>query len=166
MINEDLLLKTDNGLFSYRIAGVLIRDGKILISRALGDTAYAFPGGHVTFGETSQEALIREFKEEMGADISIERLLWVQENFWKWDTNDCHQLCLYYMIRLCDETQIPLEGVFNYQPQLDSEKYKLEFSWIELKQLEDIEFYPEFAQEKVLCLSDTIEHFTTRQYHF
>lgn len=166
MDNEDLLLKTNSGLFSYRIAGVLVRDGKILIQRALGDMAYAFPGGHVFFGETSQEALIREFREEMGADIFIERLLWVQENFWKWDINDCHQLCLYYLIRLCDETQIPLDGVFNYQPQLDREKYKLEFSWIELEQLKDIEFYPEFGKEKVLNLSCNIEHFIERQYCF
>jgi len=163
MVNEDLLLKTNSGLFSYRIAGVLIRDSKILISRALGDTAYAFPGGHVSFGETSEESLIREFTEEMGADISIDRLLWVQENFWKWGTDDCHQLCLYYLISLCDETQIPLDGAFSYQPQLDSEKYKLEFSWIELNQLKDVEFYPTFAKEKVLTLSNYIEHFIVKE---
>jgi ADP-ribose pyrophosphatase len=163
MNNEDLLLKTNSGVFSYRIAGVLIRDGKILIHHALGDTAYSLPGGHVAFGETSHESLVREFKEEMGADISIERLLWIQENFWKWGVNDCHQICLYYLIKLCDETQIPLDGTFSYQPQLEKEKYKLEFTWIELEKLKDMEFYPPFAKEKVLNLSDNIEHFIVKQ---
>lgn len=163
MNKEDLLLKTESGLFSYRIAGVLIRDGKVLIQRVLNDTVYAFPGGHVTFGEASQESLIREFKEEIGADVSIDRLLWVQENFWKWGKNDCHQLCFYYLVKLCDETQIPLNGAFTYQAQLELEKNKLEFSWVELSSLQNIKFYPTFAQEKVLNMSEHIEHFIVRQ---
>ena len=163
MNNEDLLLNTKSGIFSYRIAGVLIQDNKILIQRTLNDTVYAFPGGHVAFGETSQETLIREFKEEMGADIFIERLLWIQENFWKWGEDDCHQLCLYYLIKLNDDTQIPLEGAFTFQPQWENEKYTLEFSWVELSKLNDIKFYPEFAIEKVLSLSDNIEHFIVKQ---
>lgn len=163
MKKEDLLLKTNSGIFSYRIAGLLIRDGKVLIQRALGDTSYSFPGGHVSFGEISEESLIREYKEEMGADISIEKLLWIQENFWKWGKSDCHQLCLYYLIKLCDETQLPLEGTFTFQPQTETENYKLEFSWVELSKLKDLKFYPEFAKEKVLNLSEHIEHFIIRQ---
>jgi len=161
--NEDLLLKTNSGIFSYRIAGVLIRDGKVLIQRELSATTYSFPGGHVNFGEVSEETLIREFKEEMGADISTERLLWIQENFLKLGVNDCHQICLYYLIKLCDDTQIPLNGSFTFQPQLDTEVNQLEFSWIEMSRLKDFKLYPIFAKEKVLDLSDNIEHFVVKQ---
>jgi 8-oxo-dGTP pyrophosphatase MutT (NUDIX family) len=163
MKKEDLLLKTNSGIFSYRVAGVLIRDGKVLVQHEIGDTSYAFPGGHLSFGESSEETLKREYKEEMGADITTERLLWIQENFWKWGTNDCHQLCLYYLIKLCDETQIPLEGAFTYKAQLESEMYKLELSWIEISRLKDFKLYPPFAKDKLINLSNNIEHFIVRQ---
>lgn len=163
MNNEDLLLKTNSGIFSYRIAGVLIRDGKVLIQHELGKTEYFFPGGHVSFGEVSEESLKREIKEEIGADISIERLLWIQENFWKWGASDCHQICLYYLIKLCDETQIPLDGNFTFKSQLDNEMNKLESSWIEMSKLKDLNLYPIFAKEKVLNLSNNIEHFVEKQ---
>lgn len=90
-------------------------------------------------------------------------MLWIQENFWKWGEDDCHQLCLYYLIKLNDDTHIPLDGAFTFQPQWENEKYTLEFSWVELSKLNDLKFYPEFAIEKVLNLSDHIEHFVIKQ---
>lgn len=157
-MNNDLLLKIKDGIFSYRIAGLLIQNDKILIQRDIKDTSYAFPGGHVAFGETSEQTLVREYKEELGVDISIDRMLWIQENFWKWGAKDCHQLCLYYLITLNDETKIPLDGVFHNQDQLENEITKLEFSWVDLSKLKDINIYPKFAKEKVLNLPDHIEH--------
>lgn len=41
--------------------------------------------------------------------------------------------------------------------------YKLEFSWIEISRLKDFKLYPSFAKDKVLNLSDSIEHFLVRQ---
>ena len=38
------------------------------MQNAEGDDGYAFIGGHVAFGETTDETLVREFKEEIGAD--------------------------------------------------------------------------------------------------
>ena len=55
--------------------------------------------------------------------------------------------------------KIPLDGVFYSEDQLENEITKLEFSWVDLSKLKDINIYPEFAKEKVLNLSDHIEHF-------
>lgn len=61
---KDIIFKTDDYVFSYRVGGVLIYNGKILLQKVPGDDGYAVPGGHVTFGETTDAALIREFKEK------------------------------------------------------------------------------------------------------
>ena len=55
MMNTDILFKTDDYIFSYRVAGICIHNEKVLLHKAKGDEGYAFPGGHVSFGETSAE---------------------------------------------------------------------------------------------------------------
>ncbi|MEE0776000.1 MAG: 8-oxo-dGTP diphosphatase MutT [Bacillota bacterium] len=56
-------------------AAILERDGKILICRrqkggSCGDL-WEFPGGKIELGETPEECLIRECREELGVDIQI-----------------------------------------------------------------------------------------------
>ncbi len=62
---------------SYRAAVVLLQDNKIaLIERHRAGLHYfTFPGGHVEPGETPEQAAVREAKEELGLDVSIQRLL-------------------------------------------------------------------------------------------
>ena len=163
MTSTDILFHTPAGVFSYRVAGILIRDGKVLLQRPPGDPGYALPGGHVSFGETSQDALAREFKEEIGAYIRPVRLAWVGENFFPWGAEDCHQISLYYRIELCDEGRIPLDGVFYAYDELEQTRVHLEFSWIPLADLEKITVYPTIAQEKLLHPSNEVELFIYRE---
>ena len=78
---SDILFKTEDYVFSYRVAGICIQNGKLLLQKPADDEGYAFPGGHCAFGETSEETLIREFREETGAEISVGELKWVGEIF-------------------------------------------------------------------------------------
>ena len=48
----DILFKNDDFVFSYRVGGILIHDGKILLQRPKNDD-YAIIGGHVVAMETS-----------------------------------------------------------------------------------------------------------------
>ncbi len=68
---RDIIFKTDEYVFSYRVAGLLIHNNRILLQRPINDTGYALPGGHVDLGETNEETLIREFKEEINAKMAI-----------------------------------------------------------------------------------------------
>lgn len=76
----DILFKTEDFVFSYRVGGILIRDGKILLQKPKDDD-YAIIGGHVASFETTAETLKREFKEELHVDIEVEKLLAVGEIF-------------------------------------------------------------------------------------
>lgn len=160
---KDILFNSEDSVFSFRVAGVLILNGKILLQRPTNDIGYAYPGGHVNFGETSENALIREFKEEINVDIKPTKLLWIGENFFPWGKRDCHQICLYYLVDLCDASQISLNGSFYVQDKLAEKTWKLEFSWINLSTLKDIELYPENTKMKLINMSDNIEHFVYRE---
>jgi 8-oxo-dGTP diphosphatase len=56
------------------VAAVIEQDGKFLVARRLGGTHLAgyweFPGGKVHEGETLEQALRREVREELNTDIS------------------------------------------------------------------------------------------------
>lgn len=159
MSNRDILFKDEDGVFSYRVGGILIRNGRVLLQQCNEEKSYAVPGGHVNFGEISKDAVIREFKEETGFDVKVERLLWIGELFFPRDAKPCHQICMYFLIELCHKTEIQLDNSFFAEDELERKKVSLKFSWIPLKELEDIELYPLGIKEKLLNLSDSIEHF-------
>ncbi len=50
---------------------VIIRDNKIVLMYRERDNMkyYAFPGGGIEIGETKEECIIREMKEELGINI-------------------------------------------------------------------------------------------------
>ena len=62
---------------SYRAAIVLLKDDQIaLIERHRAGLHYfTFPGGHVEPGETPEKAAVREAKEELGLEVTIQRFL-------------------------------------------------------------------------------------------
>jgi 8-oxo-dGTP diphosphatase len=62
-----------------------------LLVEFLGGTErehYNFPGGGVELGETLEEALIREVREETSLDVVVERLLLVVESIGSRNTNE------------------------------------------------------------------------------
>lgn len=163
MVSMDLSFKTDQFEFSYRLAGILVRDEKVLLQRTLIDPGYAFPGGHASFPETNEETLVREFKEEIEADIRVGDLKWVGEIFFPWQGKPCQQICLYYRIELLDESQIPLEGSFIARESFDGRIFYLEFSWITIDDLDAILLYPPIAKELLKKLDGGVEHFVSKQ---
>jgi 8-oxo-dGTP diphosphatase len=57
------------------VAGVLERDGKVLICRRRSDQAHPlkweFPGGKLEAGESPESALVRELREELGIEATV-----------------------------------------------------------------------------------------------
>ncbi len=60
--------------------GVCVQNGKVLLCKAKGGSSTYLPGGHIEFGETGRQALVREMKEEMGVNATAGALLGVVEN--------------------------------------------------------------------------------------
>ncbi|MBE6036942.1 MAG: NUDIX domain-containing protein [Clostridiales bacterium] len=160
---QDILFKTEEFVFSYRIGGVLIRDGKILLQRSKEDGSYAFIGGHVNAMETARETLVREFAEELHAAIRVRDLLAVGEIFFPWDGRPVHQIALYFAVELESDSQIPLDGTFSGYDELNSIRYDLDFCWVPLSELDCIPVYPQELLPHILSGSKEVLHFVSKQ---
>ncbi len=57
----------------------MVRDGEILMARFedAGRTIWYLPGGGIEAGETPEQALVREVREELNLDVDSYRLLYV-----------------------------------------------------------------------------------------
>ena len=160
---KDILFKTEDAVFSYRVAGICVQNGKVLLQTTTGeDRSFAFPGGHVAFGETNAETLIREFREEIGAEVIVGDLKWVAEIFFPWGDKPCHQICLYYMVEIQNE-EIPKDGVFPAQERLEGRSFELEFHWVPLERVEGLEVYPVNAALLLKRLPEGVQYFVYRE---
>ena len=159
---SDILFRKDGWVFSYRVAGIAVQNGKVLLQKPTNEDFYSFPGGHAEFGETNEETLIREFKEEIGADISVGSLRWVAEVFFPWGESPCHQICLYYSIEIEDDGT-PKDGMFPAKEHLEGRNFELEFHWMNIEELDKLEMFPADAKELLLDLESGVKHFIYKE---
>ncbi len=70
----------------YGVVGVIVEQGRYLLIRrsqtVLAPGKLCFPGGGIEPGETPQQALVREFREELGITVRPIRFDW--ENVTPW----------------------------------------------------------------------------------
>lgn len=156
---KDILYKESDMIFSYRVGGILIRDGNILLQRPVDDD-YAIIGGHVAAMETTEETLRREFREEIHADIQVNRLIAVGEIFFPWGNKPCHQISLFYDISLKNPDSLPKNGSFWGFDDHGNRRIDLKYAWVPLTALENgIKVYPQELIPHILSGSREILHF-------
>ena len=71
------------------------RDGALLVSEPVSgsDPPFQRPlGGHVEFGEYALDTVCREFREEIGQELTDVRLLGVLENIFGWRGDTEHEV--------------------------------------------------------------------------
>lgn len=155
------MFKTEDFIFSYRVAGILMNGDTLLLQRYKND--YTVIGGHVCGMETHEVALKREFQEELDVNIEVGNLMAVGENFFVWDGTPWHQVCFYYKVHLAGENSLQMSGEFNGQDEWEDGIFDLDFCWVPVKDLEKIHMLPKELVQVLLKNDGNIVHFVSKQ---
>lgn len=87
------------------VGAVIICNGKILLEKRKGEPGkgkWSIPGGLVELGETAEEAVVREVKEETGLDVADPELIDVVDNIVRDENGEVkyHFVIIDYFVKL------------------------------------------------------------------
>lgn len=77
----------ENTNWGQSVTGIVIMDGKVLLARHTygnGKGMLIVPGGYVEYGETPQNALVREYKEETNVVVKPCDIIAIRFNMHDW----------------------------------------------------------------------------------
>ncbi len=154
---SDISYVTGSSKFNYRVSAVIIRGESILAMRDERSPYYYLPGGRVKLNETAEDAVLRELREELGVSARIERLLWLDQSFFREDVDGLHyhELCIYFLID-ANGTGLMESGE---EFTLREREHTHRFEWLPFAELREKYFYPLFLKEEIFSLP---ERFTLR----
>ena len=109
--------------------GVCIVDGRLLLCKAKGGSTTYLPGGHIEFGETGRQALVREMQEETGLAAETGRFLGCLENSFLQHGKPHAEINLVYEMTVADL-------------DVEAKEDWIEFLWCPLSELESANLLP------------------------
>lgn len=117
----------------HSITRAYIRDAEYVLLAFTGDYFF-LPGGHIEYMESSQDALKRELKEEIGIlDVAITHFIGLVENVWENRGTLIQEQLIVFEIRS--------KELSKGEKVISKEKH-LSFHWVAFEQLDHIHLLP------------------------
>ncbi|MFB5089598.1 NUDIX domain-containing protein [Psychrobacillus sp. PGGUH221] len=132
---------------------VIVKDGKVLAVKIHenGGTYYILPGGGQKHGENLHQALERECKEELGAEVEIGELLFVREYIGKNHElaayhSHAHQTEFMFLCNVNQDTFINGEG---------PDKGQIGTEWLPINELLEYKLFPQSLRTHLISYFDS-----------
>lgn len=128
-------VSVDRVSFRISVYGVLIQDNQILLCPQRN--GHDFPGGGMEIYETVEQCLVREFREETGLSVSMQKLVHCENEFYYALNREkaYNNLLLYYTCSYVDG-EISTDGFDEHEKE-----YAREAEWVPLSKIEKIKFH-------------------------
>lgn len=127
--------------FKHSVKAIIIKDNKLLVESVdYGHGRYCkLPGGGQEWGETMQETIIRECKEELNLDVKPLRLVLARDYIAK-NHNQPYDLDCFHLAELMFECEADDFKTLANGSEPDSNAQKIK--WLDLDKLAESDFYP------------------------
>ena len=158
----DCTFTIDEGWFRYRSAAIIIENGCVLMAKNDLDDYYYSVGGAVKLHESAEEAVKREVFEETGIKYEIDRLAFINENFFKGINNNenlkCHEISFYFLMKSKGNQSLN-DNSFVYNG------IRERMFWLPIQELNNYKLFPIFFKEKLFHINNTVLHIKTEEYN-
>lgn len=155
-MRESIRLKTEDFYFKFRVAGLVVKNNKILFVEMDNNGYYCLPGGYVEVGETTEDAVIREFKEETGKDVKILGYMGILENYFITKSlRRMHEISCYYLVDFVDD--VPTTD-FSLIENDNGYIVKLDFKWIDINELDNYVIKPKYLCDVIKSRNLEFKH--------
>ncbi len=156
-MKKDMCVACDDGILNIRVGAIIMQDRKILmVGNERADYLYSV-GGRIKFGETAEEAIVREVLEETGVKMEVDRLGFVHENYFYGDAPS-KQGKLVYEISLFFYMKVPSDFA-PVSVSFTEDNSKEYLRWVSLD--ENGKMYPGFFRTELRNPANTVKHFVT-----
>lgn len=157
VMNKDMTVTVGDGILNVRVGAIILKDNKVLmVKNEKMDYLYSV-GGRVKFGETAQEAVVREVYEETGVKLDVDRLGFVHENYFWGDAPINRGKLVYEVARyFYMKTPHDFEPI---APDFIDGNSKEHLVWVPLDT--DIQMYPEFFKTELGHPTDSVKYLIT-----
>lgn len=142
MSKADITFQNNEFIFNFRVSCVIQFEDRTLLHKKQGDGFWNLIGGRVKIGENSEQAIIREIKEELGCECEVKKAFKFSENFFEFQDKKYHEILLIYRVKLEEK------AMFNQFQD------KLIFQWFTKEELEKLTIKPYFTKELLLNNND------------
>lgn len=154
---RDMTVACDSGIINIRVGAIIMKSGKLLmVGNERSDYLYSV-GGRIKFGETAEEAIVREVFEETGIEMEIDRLGFVHENYFYGDAPTnlgklIYEVSFFFYMKVPDD----------FVPVCDSfteDEGKEHLRWVSVD--EKTTLYPDFFRTELEHPEPFVKHFVT-----
>ncbi|NMO93487.1 NUDIX hydrolase [Actinomycetospora sp. TBRC 11914] len=144
------------GLFSLRVGAILVRAGRVLLTRTDGQDHWFLPGGRAKLGEPAAEALRRELREELGLTPGEVRVRVIAENFFTVPGRGAvHEVGFYGE---CAADGLPDGSEFVGSEFVGAEGPGSVFRWVSAAELADLDVRPRPVADLLFALPEHPVH--------
>ena len=157
-MSSDLCLKTEDGILNIRVGAIIMRGEEFLmVENDRFDHKYSV-GGRIKFGETAEEAVIREVFEETGVHYEIDHLAVIHENFFNENAGslkglECHELALYFVMKPRGRKNLNSDSYYHGA--------KESMHWIHIEEIGKFKAFPSFMKDYLSREHTGVEHIVT-----
>ena len=134
MTQQDFRTKVGNTVFGVRATALIVKDNRLLVVE--DEDGFYTIGGAIQVDEATEDAVVREVREELGVKAQAGQLAFVVENRFEQAGIHYHNIEFHYLVDLLEDAPLTMQEDEKSQP----------CEWIDLDQLQNIQLVPAFLK--------------------
>ena len=146
--NDSARLSDKSGEYGFgvRATALILQNRKLLVTK--DKDKYYTIGGAIQVNESTEDAVVREVKEELGVRAQAGQLAFVVENRFEQDGVSYHNIEFHYLVHLLEDAPLTMQEDEKRQP----------CEWIDLDRLEDFQLVPAFLKTALPAWDGQLRH--------